>query len=190
MRINKAYLVSLWFVQVKDSIISHGCFLRECSVEHSVVGVRSRLEGGVQLKVWRESTKLSPLTWPASHLCRASVWLHTKVQRLASLWSVPSDLERVKIAGHCDDGCWYLWNRGWDVHHVGWGQGSSGCWREHKNKVCNPDQTLDLSCKSCWLHGGEVWNLNKFCGCMLKYISIWELTHEMAALLTLRISEE
>jgi hypothetical protein len=25
---------------------------------------------------------------------------------------------------------------------------------------------------------------------MLKYISIWELTHEMAALLTLRISEE
>ncbi|CAK9870875.1 unnamed protein product [Sphagnum jensenii] len=36
--------------RVKDSIISHGCFLRECSVEHSVVGVRSRLEGGVQLK--------------------------------------------------------------------------------------------------------------------------------------------
>jgi hypothetical protein len=25
---------------------------------------------------------------------------------------------------------------------------------------------------------------------MSKYISIWELTHEMAALLTLRISEE
>ncbi|EEF47125.1 glucose-1-phosphate adenylyltransferase, putative [Ricinus communis] len=36
--------------QVKDSIISHGCFLRECSVEHSIVGVRSRLEYGVELK--------------------------------------------------------------------------------------------------------------------------------------------
>ncbi|KAK9281706.1 hypothetical protein L1049_004610 [Liquidambar formosana] len=33
-----------------DSIISHGCFLRECSVEHSIVGVRSRLEYGVELK--------------------------------------------------------------------------------------------------------------------------------------------
>ncbi|KAE8662428.1 Glucose-1-phosphate adenylyltransferase large subunit 2 [Hibiscus syriacus] len=36
--------------RVVDSIISHGCFLRECSVEHSVVGVRSRLEHGVELK--------------------------------------------------------------------------------------------------------------------------------------------
>ncbi|KAH7578151.1 hypothetical protein JRO89_XS01G0346500 [Xanthoceras sorbifolium] len=36
--------------QVKDSIISHGCFLRECSVEHSIVGIRSRLEYGVELK--------------------------------------------------------------------------------------------------------------------------------------------
>lgn len=34
-----------------DSIISHGCFLRECSVEHSIVGIRSRLEYGVELKV-------------------------------------------------------------------------------------------------------------------------------------------
>ncbi|KAJ4847727.1 Glucose-1-phosphate adenylyltransferase large subunit 4, chloroplastic/amyloplastic [Turnera subulata] len=36
--------------RVKDSIISHGCFLRECSVEHSIVGIRSRLEYGVELK--------------------------------------------------------------------------------------------------------------------------------------------
>lgn len=36
--------------RVLDSIISHGCFLRECSVEHSVVGIRSRLEYGVELK--------------------------------------------------------------------------------------------------------------------------------------------
>ncbi|KAL9385194.1 hypothetical protein Peur_022204 [Populus x canadensis] len=36
--------------RVKDSIVSHGCFLRECSVERSIVGVRSRLEYGVELK--------------------------------------------------------------------------------------------------------------------------------------------
>ncbi|XP_058076832.1 glucose-1-phosphate adenylyltransferase large subunit 1-like [Magnolia sinica] len=35
---------------VSNSIISHGCFLRECSVEHSIVGVRSRLEYGAELK--------------------------------------------------------------------------------------------------------------------------------------------
>ncbi|XP_058082850.1 glucose-1-phosphate adenylyltransferase large subunit 1-like isoform X2 [Magnolia sinica] len=36
--------------RILDSIISHGCFLRECSVEHSIVGIRSRLEYGSELK--------------------------------------------------------------------------------------------------------------------------------------------
>ncbi|XP_052180438.1 glucose-1-phosphate adenylyltransferase large subunit 1-like [Diospyros lotus] len=36
--------------QIKESIISHGCFLRECRVEHSIVGERSRLDSGVELK--------------------------------------------------------------------------------------------------------------------------------------------
>ncbi|XP_077219431.1 glucose-1-phosphate adenylyltransferase large subunit 1-like [Tasmannia lanceolata] len=36
--------------QVLNSIISHGCFVRECSVDHSIVGVRSRLEYGAELK--------------------------------------------------------------------------------------------------------------------------------------------
>ncbi|XP_058105403.1 glucose-1-phosphate adenylyltransferase large subunit 2, chloroplastic/amyloplastic-like [Magnolia sinica] len=35
---------------ILDSIISHGCFLRECSVEHSIVGTRSRLKYGSELK--------------------------------------------------------------------------------------------------------------------------------------------
>uniref|UniRef100_A0A1D1XZR5 Glucose-1-phosphate adenylyltransferase n=1 Tax=Anthurium amnicola TaxID=1678845 RepID=A0A1D1XZR5_9ARAE len=35
--------------QVLNSIVSHGCFLRECTVEHSIVGVRSRLECGSEL---------------------------------------------------------------------------------------------------------------------------------------------
>ncbi|GAB4836738.1 Glucose-1-phosphate adenylyltransferase large subunit, chloroplastic/amyloplastic [Ancistrocladus abbreviatus] len=36
--------------RIIDSIISHGCFLRECSIQHCVVGVRSRLECGVELQ--------------------------------------------------------------------------------------------------------------------------------------------
>ncbi|GAB4853879.1 Glucose-1-phosphate adenylyltransferase large subunit 1 [Ancistrocladus abbreviatus] len=36
--------------RIKDAIISHGCFLRECTVEHSIVGERSRLDSGVELK--------------------------------------------------------------------------------------------------------------------------------------------
>ncbi|KAL9231651.1 hypothetical protein vseg_006850 [Gypsophila vaccaria] len=36
--------------KIKDAIISHGCFLRECTVENSIVGERSRLDSGVELK--------------------------------------------------------------------------------------------------------------------------------------------
>ena len=36
--------------RVKDSIISHGCFLRDCFVENSIIGVRSRLESGCDIK--------------------------------------------------------------------------------------------------------------------------------------------
>lgn len=45
------FLSFTWVLQIKDSIISHGCFLRECSIEHSIVGERSRLDSGVELKV-------------------------------------------------------------------------------------------------------------------------------------------
>ncbi|CAN6336704.1 unnamed protein product [Urochloa humidicola] len=33
--------------RIKDAIISHGCFLRDCTIEHSIVGVRSRLNSGI-----------------------------------------------------------------------------------------------------------------------------------------------
>ncbi|KAK8700083.1 hypothetical protein V6N13_018487 [Hibiscus sabdariffa] len=36
--------------RIKDAIISHGCFLRECSVQQSIVGERSRLDYGVELQ--------------------------------------------------------------------------------------------------------------------------------------------
>ncbi|KAI0524715.1 hypothetical protein KFK09_004098 [Dendrobium nobile] len=36
--------------RIVDALVSHGCFLRECSVQHSIVGVRSRLDYGVELK--------------------------------------------------------------------------------------------------------------------------------------------
>ncbi|KAL7585901.1 hypothetical protein Lser_V15G45740 [Lactuca serriola] len=36
--------------KLKNAIISHGCFLRECNIEHSIVGERSRIDSGVELK--------------------------------------------------------------------------------------------------------------------------------------------
>lgn len=36
--------------RIVDAIVSHGCFLRGCSVQHSIVGVRSRLDYGVELE--------------------------------------------------------------------------------------------------------------------------------------------
>ncbi|XP_039040774.1 glucose-1-phosphate adenylyltransferase large subunit, chloroplastic/amyloplastic-like [Hibiscus syriacus] len=36
--------------RVVNAIISHGCFLRGCIVQRSIVGVRSRLESGVELQ--------------------------------------------------------------------------------------------------------------------------------------------
>ncbi|XP_057874014.2 glucose-1-phosphate adenylyltransferase large subunit 3, chloroplastic/amyloplastic isoform X1 [Cryptomeria japonica] len=36
--------------KVVDSIVSHGCFLQSCSIEHSIIGLRSWIESGVSLK--------------------------------------------------------------------------------------------------------------------------------------------
>lgn len=36
--------------RIVDAIISHGCFLRECTVQHSIVGERSRLDYGVEIQ--------------------------------------------------------------------------------------------------------------------------------------------
>ncbi|KAL3696724.1 hypothetical protein R1sor_010800 [Riccia sorocarpa] len=36
--------------QVEESIISHGCFIKECSIKHSVVGIRSQISYGSELK--------------------------------------------------------------------------------------------------------------------------------------------
>lgn len=38
-------------LQIVDSIISHGSFLNNCFIEHSVVGIRSRINSNVHLKV-------------------------------------------------------------------------------------------------------------------------------------------
>lgn len=38
-------------LQIVDSIVSHGSFLTDCFVEHSVVGIRSRINSNVHLKV-------------------------------------------------------------------------------------------------------------------------------------------
>ncbi|OEL25880.1 Glucose-1-phosphate adenylyltransferase large subunit 3, chloroplastic/amyloplastic [Dichanthelium oligosanthes] len=36
--------------KITDSIISHGCFLDNCSIDHSVIGIRSRIGPNVHLK--------------------------------------------------------------------------------------------------------------------------------------------
>ncbi|XXG79428.1 hypothetical protein AAC387_Pa09g0499 [Persea americana] len=36
--------------KIVDSIVSHGCFLDNCLIEHSVVGIRSRINRNVQIK--------------------------------------------------------------------------------------------------------------------------------------------
>ncbi|XAR61736.1 Glucose-1-phosphate adenylyltransferase [Bertholletia excelsa] len=36
--------------RIEDAIISHGCFLNECSIQHSIVGIRSRLDSHVELQ--------------------------------------------------------------------------------------------------------------------------------------------
>uniref|UniRef100_A0A0C9RN64 glucose-1-phosphate adenylyltransferase n=1 Tax=Wollemia nobilis TaxID=56998 RepID=A0A0C9RN64_9CONI len=36
--------------KIVESIVSHGCFLQDCSIEHSIIGIRSRILSGVSLK--------------------------------------------------------------------------------------------------------------------------------------------
>lgn len=41
----------IFALQIVDSIISHGSFLTNCFIEHSVVGIRSRINSNAHLKV-------------------------------------------------------------------------------------------------------------------------------------------
>ncbi|KAH9318270.1 hypothetical protein KI387_020039, partial [Taxus chinensis] len=36
--------------KIVDSIVSHGCFLQNCSIKHSIIGLRSRIESGVSFE--------------------------------------------------------------------------------------------------------------------------------------------
>lgn len=57
-------LTKVFVTQIVDSIVSHGCFLRDCSVEHSLIGLRSRLESGVEVKVSRALSPLIGILFP------------------------------------------------------------------------------------------------------------------------------
>ena len=79
-----SYLMANWLLQIVDAIISHGCFLRECSVQHSIVGVRSRLESGVELEV------IQHLLFPIEkYLTRALKYLFLMINCILghSFWS-------------------------------------------------------------------------------------------------------
>lgn len=41
----------IFVLQIVDSIISHGSFLTNCLIEHSLVGIRSRVNSNAHLKV-------------------------------------------------------------------------------------------------------------------------------------------
>lgn len=56
-------------MQIIESIVSHGCFLRDCSVEHSLIGLRSRIESGVAVKV-----ELFQVPWCVSWFMHAIYW--------------------------------------------------------------------------------------------------------------------
>ncbi|KAF5941745.1 hypothetical protein HYC85_019387 [Camellia sinensis] len=45
--------------KIVDSIVSHGSFLNNCFIEHSVVGIRSRINSNVHLKVIQEADRSS-----------------------------------------------------------------------------------------------------------------------------------
>lgn len=37
--------------QLTDTIVSHGSYLQECSVNHAIIGLRSRINKGVTIQV-------------------------------------------------------------------------------------------------------------------------------------------
>jgi len=61
--------------QIKDASISDGCLLRECSIEHSVIGVCSRVSYGCELKV---------------HLCQCVCWcfIHSLASNLIRVTTI------------------------------------------------------------------------------------------------------
>ncbi|KAL8096944.1 hypothetical protein AgCh_030141 [Apium graveolens] len=62
--------------RIKDALISHGCFLQECDVIHSVVGERSRLDSGVVLKRGKSQSGLVETQ-------KSVIVLSTRMQKLA-----------------------------------------------------------------------------------------------------------
>ena len=108
-------------LQIVDAIISHGCFLRECSVDHSIVGERSRLDYGVELKV----------NYHAFLIC----FLKTQsiLIDLEHFILVFSDEWPFPFTGYRDDGCWLLSNWIWNCISVGRREGPDWDWTEYKN---------------------------------------------------------
>lgn len=109
-------LMFLLILQIVDTIISHGCFLRECTVQHSVVGERSRLDYGVELKViYHNFLNCSDFS--------LTTWL--------------GDWETLfcTFSGYSDAGSRLLPNWSWNCISSGWGESPNWCWKEHKNQV-------------------------------------------------------
>ncbi|XP_009113739.1 glucose-1-phosphate adenylyltransferase large subunit 2, chloroplastic isoform X1 [Brassica rapa] len=88
--------------RILDSIVSHGCFLRECSVQHSIVGIRSRVESGVELQdtmmmgadFYQTEAEIASLL--AEGKVPIGVGENTKIRYL-----IPNKAESSVVAIHC-----------------------------------------------------------------------------------------
>lgn len=127
-------------LQIVDSIISHGSFLNNCFIEHSVVGIRSRVNSNVHLKVCSINSINMIVNEPITLLHKMiQIWsLHCGFMWFCcalnqSRYEYP--YEGLMLAGYCDAWCWLLWNRLWSGITVGWGKGSYWNRRKYKNQV-------------------------------------------------------
>lgn len=109
-----------------NSLISDGCFLRECMVEHSIVGIRSRLDSGVQLKVKKKS------------ICSTS-FNTTDMKPCYHVYN--------RVTGYLDDGCWLLSNRGWNRVSFSSGGRSDRHRQEHEDyvRILKPKNAVIIS---------------------------------------------
>jgi hypothetical protein len=112
-----------WVLQVVDAIISHGCFLRECSIDHSIVGERSRLDYGVELKVNYCDF------WILSSSTKEPNWL----EHFVSVFSDDLFEWLFLFSGHRDDGSRLLPNWIWNCISLGRREGPNWGRTEYKN---------------------------------------------------------
>lgn len=129
-------------------MISDGCFLKECTVQHSIVGIRSRLDSGVQIKViflycnilYNEQSSIFPKFSPyftsfILFLSKILEWISISCSISLNLtWNHMNHIYK-HFSGYHDHGCWLLPNRSWNCFPCSSGKCSNRHWEKYKNCV-------------------------------------------------------